>query len=161
VTKDKSKRQEWIHLQVTEDEYTKLQNAFRETTCRIFSDYLRTVLLYQPITVYCRNRTADEFVTVALQLKNEMIGIRRNFSQVVRKVNVTHSDNEFALYLFDLRVQPDDAEQKTKEICLKMDQTYKLLRAERDHLRGKKIELEELIFVYAAAADRPENKAGQ
>jgi hypothetical protein len=159
--KDKSKRQKWIHLRVSEDEYIKLQNAFRGTTCRIFSDYLRTALLHQPITVYYRNRTADEFVTVALQLKNEMNGIGRNFNQVVRKINIAHSDDEFALYLFDLHVQLDEAGKKSKEICLKMDQICKLLTAERDHLRGKKIELEELTFVYAAAADRPENKAGQ
>ena len=159
--KDKSKRQKLIHLRVTEDEYTKLQDAFRGTTCRIFSDYLRTVLLHQPITVYYRNRTADEFVTVAIQLKNEMNGIGKNFNQVVRKINVTHSDDEFAIYLFDLRVQLDEAEKKTKEICLKMDQIYKLLSAERDHLSGKKIDLEELTFVQAAAADRRENKAGQ
>src|SRR5579863_9734190 len=159
--KDKSKRQKLIHLRVTEDEYTKLQDAFRGTTCRIFSDYLRTVLLHQPITVYYRNRTADEFVTVAIQLKNEMNGIGKNFNQVVRKINVTHSDDEFAIYLFDLRVQLDEAEKKTKEICLKMDQIYKLLSAERDHLSGKKIDLQELTFVQAAAADRRENKAGQ
>jgi hypothetical protein len=159
--KDKSKRQKWIHLRVTDDEYNKLQNVYQETTCRMFSDFLRTVLLHQPITVYYRNRTADEFVTVAIQLKNEMNGIGRNFNQVVRKINVTHSDDEFALYLFDLRVQLDEAGKKTKEICLKMDQIYKLLKAERDHLMGKKIELEELTFVHAAAADRPENRAGQ
>jgi hypothetical protein len=159
--KDKSKRQKWIHLRVTEDEYTKLQRAYRETTCRMFSDFLRTVLLHQPITVYYRNRTADEFVTVALQLKNEMNGIGKNFNQVVRKINITHSDDEFALYLSDLHVQLDEAGKKTKEICLKMDEIYTLLTAERDHLRGKKIELEDLTFVHAAAADRPENKAGQ
>lgn len=90
-----------------------------------------------------------------------MNGIGRNFNQVVRKINVTHSDDEFALCLFDLRVQLDEAGKKTNEICLKMDKIYKLLTAERDHLRGKKIELEELTFVHAAAADLPENKAGQ
>jgi len=159
--KDKSNRQKWIHVRVTEEEYTKLQNVYRETTCRMFSDFLRTVLLHRPITVYYRNRTADEFVTVALQLKNEMNGIGRNFNQVVRKINIAHSDDEFALYLFDLHVQLDEAGNKIKEICLKMDQIYKLLAAERDHLRGKKIELDELTFVHAAAADRRENEAGQ
>jgi hypothetical protein len=159
--KDKSKRKKWIHFRVTEEEYTKLQNAFWGTTCRIFSDYLRTVLLHQPITVYYRNRTADEFATIAIQLKNEMNGIGRNFNQVVRKINIAHSDDELGLYLFDLHIQQDEARDKIKEVCLKMDQIYKLLAAERDQLRGKKIGLEELTFVHAAAADRRENKAGQ
>jgi hypothetical protein len=139
--KDKNKPQKWIHLRVTEEEHTKLRDAFQATTCRIFSDYLRTVLLHQPITVYYRSRTADDFVSVAIQLKNEMNCIGRNFNQVVRKINVAHSDDEFALYLFDLRVQLDEAGKKTKEICLKMGQIYKLLTTETDHLRGKKIEL--------------------
>jgi hypothetical protein len=159
--KDKSKRQKWIHLRVTEEEYTKLQNAFRGTTFRMFSDYLRTVLLHQPITVYYRNRTADEFATVAIQLKNEMNGIGRNFNQVVRKINIAHSEDELALYLFDLHVKLDEGRNKVKEICLKMDQIYKLLAAERDHLRGKKIGLDEPTFVHTAAADQRENKAGQ
>lgn len=159
--KDKSKRQKWIHLRVTEEEYNQLQNVYQETTCRMFSDFLRTILLHQPITVYYRSQTADKFVAAAIQLKNEMNGIGRNFNQVVRRINVTHSDDEFALYLFDLRVQLDEAKKKTKEISQKMDQIYKLLAAERDHLRGKKIGLDKLTFVHAAAADRPENKAGQ
>ena len=150
-----------IHLRVTEDEYNKLQSAFRGTTCRIFSNYLRTVLLHQPITVYYRNRTADEFATVAIQLKNEMSGIGRNLNQVVRKINVAHSDDEFGLYLFDLQIRQDEARDKIKEICLKMDQISKLLAAERDHLRGKKIGLDEPTFVHTAAADQRENKAGQ
>jgi hypothetical protein len=159
--KDKSKRQKWIHLRVTDEEYSMLQNVYQETTCRVFSDFLRTVLLHQPITIYYRNRTADEFVTVAIQLKNEMNGIGRNFNQVVRKINIAHSDDQLALYLFDLHVQLDEGRNKVKEICLKMDQIYKLLAAERDHLRDKKIELDELTFVHAAAADQRENKAGQ
>jgi|HubBroStandDraft_2_1064218.scaffolds.fasta_scaffold162290_2 hypothetical protein len=159
--KDKSKRQKWIHLRVTEEEYSKLQNVYQGTTCRMFSDFLRTVLLRRPITVYYRNRTADEFVTVALQLKNEMNDIGRNFNQVVRKINIAHSDDELGLYLFDLHIQQDEARYKIKEICLKMEQIYKLLAAERDHLGGNKKELEELTFFHTAAADRRENEAGR
>lgn len=79
----------------------------------------------------------------------------------LKKVNIAHSDDELGLYLFDLHVQKNEVGNKVNEICLKMDQIYKLLAAERDHLRGQKMELDKLAIESSAAADRRVNKAGQ
>ncbi len=146
---------------MTEEEYTKLQTAYGETTCRIFSTYLRTVLLHQPITVYYRNRTADEFADAAVQLKNEMNEIGRNFNQVVRKVNRASTDDEVGYYLFELRLLQGKTDEKVTEICDKMYQIYSHLASERDHLKGQKMDLENLILNQAAAADQSKKKAGQ
>jgi len=159
--KDTSKRQKWLHLRVTDEEYSKLQNAYKGTICRKFSEYLRNVLFRQPITVYYRNRTADEFLTVAVQLKNEMTRIGRNFNQVVKKINISWDAEELALYLFDVQMAQKEVDEKVTEICQKMDQLYALLKAEEGRIGGMNIKPEYPAFTYAAAADQQENKSGQ
>jgi hypothetical protein len=158
---NKSERQKWLHLRVTDDEYNKLQTAYKGTTCRILSTYLRGVLFRQPIMVYYRNRIADEFATVAVQLKNEMKAIGTNFNQVVKKVNASQNFDELGSYLFDLQMMYLDIHQKVKQIGEKMFQIYTLLEAERDHSRGRKIKSEDLASTYAASADQQGNKSGQ
>lgn len=157
----KRKRQKWIHVRVTEEEDAQMRSAYQKTTFRMFSDYLRTVLLHQPIPVYYRSQTADDFLAVMLRLKAEMTDIGKNFNQVVKKINIAHSDDQLGLYLFDLQGRQHEIENKVKEMYLKMDQIFHLLEGERDHLKGEKIELTELASIQAAAADRLENRAGQ
>jgi hypothetical protein len=157
---NKSKRQKWLHLRVTDGEYNKLQTAYKRTTCRILSTYLRDVLFRQPITVYYRNRSTDEFATVAVQLKNEMKAIGTNFNQMVKKVNASQNFDELGSYLFDLQMMYLDIDQTVKQIGEKMLQIYTLLEAERDHLRGRKVKPEDLASTNAAAADQQGNKFG-
>ena len=159
--KDKSKRQKWLHLRVTNEEYSKLQKAYKGTICRKFSEYLRDVLFRQSITVYYRNRSADDFLTVACQLKNELTTIGKNFNQVVRKVNRSRDDDELGVYLFDTRMAQREVDRKVEDICQKMDQIYSLLKAEEDKIGSKKLMPDDPAFTYAAAADQQKNKSGQ
>jgi MobC-like protein len=158
--KDKSKRQKWLHLRVTDNEYGKLQTAYKGTICRKFSEYLRDVLFRQSITVYYRNKSADEFLTVALLLKNELTSIGKNFNQVVKKVNTSSNDLDLSGYLYAVLIAQSEVVQKTRELCQRMEQIYIQLNAERDEVSGKKLKPDDPALGYAAAADQQENKSG-
>jgi hypothetical protein len=68
---------------------SQVAGAFQESTSGLSSHFLSTVLLHQPITIYYRSRAADEFVTIALQLKNKTNDVDRSFSLVYGTIPIT------------------------------------------------------------------------
>ncbi len=61
-----------ITIRLTESEFQKLEEQFKKTTCRKFSEYLRRVMLVTPITHTYRNLSADAFLSELIGLKNEL-----------------------------------------------------------------------------------------
>jgi hypothetical protein len=74
-------------IRVSPEEYAGLQEKFKGTTHRVFSDYIRDLLHQKPVTVWQRNKSLDEFLITALALKNELLSIGKNFNQAVKKLN--------------------------------------------------------------------------
>lgn len=83
-----------VTVRLTPSEYGKLQTKFKETTARKFSEFIRDILLNKPVTVKTRNLSADEFLKVALALKNDLSGIANNYNQAVKKINQSKTSAE-------------------------------------------------------------------
>lgn len=107
-------------VRFTQPEYQKLMAAFRQTTCRKLSEYIRDVLLGNPVTVYTRDKNADDIVAALLTLKTELTAIGRNFNQAVRKLNRMDSDPEIKIWAFL-------NEKSKKNILQKMDEINELI----------------------------------
>ncbi len=80
-------RDKWLHLRLTETEYKKIHTGFSRSTKRKLSEYVRSILLDKPITVYTRNQSFDDFVAEIILLKNELKSIGNNFNQSVKKLH--------------------------------------------------------------------------
>ena len=76
----KSTKAKWLHLQVSPEEYDQLQKSFKETTSRKLGEYMRNLVFQKPNTVYFRNKSADEFLEVAIGLKEELNSIGNNLN---------------------------------------------------------------------------------
>ncbi|WP_233164707.1 plasmid mobilization relaxosome protein MobC [Pedobacter sp. ASV28] len=92
----KNNRNKWLHLRLTEEEYTQLNKAFASTTERKLSDYSRKILLGRPMIGGYRNLTTDALVTEFAQLIKTLNGIGNNFNQVVHKLHTLRHDKEFS-----------------------------------------------------------------
>jgi hypothetical protein len=55
--------------------YEKILDNLSHTTCRSLSEYGRKVLAGEPVTVYYRNKSFDEFTEAAILLKKRLDGI--------------------------------------------------------------------------------------
>lgn len=67
---EKSKLNRKVTVRFTEQEYKKLNLAFKSTTKRKLSEYIRSVLLHRPVTVYTRNQSFDDFVAEMILLRS-------------------------------------------------------------------------------------------
>jgi argonaute-like protein implicated in RNA metabolism and viral defense len=76
-----------VWLRFYPDEFEKLSESEKKTTCSDLSDYLRRVLLNKPITGYIRNKSLDEFTEEMMLLRKELNHIGNNFNQAVKKLH--------------------------------------------------------------------------
>jgi hypothetical protein len=72
-------RSKWLTIRLSEAEESKLNKFFKRTTSNSLSEYGRDVLLKQPVTVLCRNQSADDFLSEMILLKKELNAIGNNF----------------------------------------------------------------------------------
>ena len=76
----KEVRNRRIIFRMNEEEYSRLETLFKETTCRKLSDYLRRISLFRPVIVKHRNKSLDEILAVMIQLKKELNSIGNNYT---------------------------------------------------------------------------------
>ena len=94
----KSRLTRKVTVRFTDEEFRKLNMGFKSTTKRRLSGYIRTVLLHDPITVYSRNQSFDDFVAEMILLKNELKAIGNNFNQSVKKLHAIQHDSEIKIW---------------------------------------------------------------
>lgn len=84
----KDNRTKIVTLRLTPAEYEQLNKKLKTTTCRKLSDYIRKVLFTGKVVVLTRNQSMDDFMTEAIQLRNELSAIGNNVNQAVRKLHI-------------------------------------------------------------------------
>ena len=87
-------RNKWLHIRLTGSEYNKIHSGFSRSTKRKLSEYVRSILLDKPITVYTRNQSYDDFVAEMILLRNELKAIGNNFNQTVKKLHTMEHETE-------------------------------------------------------------------
>jgi hypothetical protein len=110
------KRNRLIGLRLTAKEYEKIETAWKRTTCRKLSEYVRRVLFNKPITVYQRNQSLDDFMTEMIQLRSELNGIGNNFNQAVKKLHTLHQITEFRSWIITYELEKQTLLNKVDEI---------------------------------------------
>lgn len=61
-----------INVSLKEHEYEKFNQAYQATNYRSKAAYARKLLLGKPVTVLCRNRSLDDFIETAVQLRKDL-----------------------------------------------------------------------------------------
>ncbi|MHA4811772.1 hypothetical protein ACX0G9_26990 [Flavitalea flava] len=54
------------------EEFYKIRERFQNSIYRSLSEYCRKLLTQKPVRTYYRNKSFDEFVDVAIELRNEL-----------------------------------------------------------------------------------------
>ena len=94
MEKQSISRKKRLHVRLTDSEFAKINLGFQKSTKRKLSEYARAILLNNPITVYTRNQSFDDFVAEMILLRNELNAIGNNFNQAVRKLHMMEEVKE-------------------------------------------------------------------
>jgi len=117
-------RSGWLTIRLNEDEENKLNKLYSRTTSNSLSEYARDVLLKEPVNIFYRNQSADEFLAEMIQLKKELNAIGNNFNQVVRKLHTLDHFQEIKSWAIVNEESKKIFMKKVEEIKEKMNQIY-------------------------------------
>jgi hypothetical protein len=70
-------RTERLILLYNEDEFKRLKLLFAKSLCHSISGYVRKVSLEDPVEIAVRNESFDDFVGEIIQLRKEMVSLRK------------------------------------------------------------------------------------
>jgi vacuolar-type H+-ATPase subunit D/Vma8 len=124
VKKEKEVRIRKVTMRMNNIEYGALQLLFKESTCRLLSEYLRKVSLKKPVKIKYWNASADEILTALFQLKSELNAIGNNFNQVVHKLHTLDRIPEFRSWIETYESSRQSIEKKIKETETWMHQFF-------------------------------------
>ena len=117
-------RNKWLTIRLNDDEEKKITNLYGRTASNGLSEYARDVLLKEPVNVFYRNKTADEFLAEMILLKNELNAIGKNFNQVVHKLHTLDHVPEIKAWALLNETSKKAFMKKTDEIKERMNQIY-------------------------------------
>ena len=122
--KEKAVYTKRVSIRLKETEFNKLEAEFKKTTCRKFSEYLRNIMLANPITIRYRNASADAFLTEMIGLKKELSAVGNNFNQAVKRLHILSDCQEVKTWAFFYESSKQILLGKVEDIRKKMNQIY-------------------------------------
>jgi len=75
MSRSEKKLTRCIYVSLPPEEYEKVRSYLSKTTCRSLSQYARKRIIGEPVTVYYRDQSYDEFIEVGIQLKKRLDGL--------------------------------------------------------------------------------------
>ena len=66
-----NRKRRTLGIHFSETDYQHLVDAFKLTTCRTMAEYLRKRVLNEPITVFYRNKSLDDFTETAISFNKK------------------------------------------------------------------------------------------
>ena len=104
-------RIKWIHTRLSLSEYNLIRERSRTSTCRNLSQYIRNILLDQPIVSTYRNLSQDAMVQQMAILNSELNALGNNLNQITKRLHTLQSGQQLWGKQF---------EAKSEEVLLKI-----------------------------------------
>jgi hypothetical protein len=123
-------RAKWVTVRLNEMEKTRLDKLYKKTTCNSLGEYIRSVLLKEPVIIRFRNQSADDFLEEILLLRKELNAIGNNFNQLVHKLYTLDSIPEIKVWAIVNESGKKIFLKKVVEISEKLSKIYETLTQE-------------------------------
>lgn len=115
-------RTRWKNLRFQPDEYQLLEGRFKKTPFRKLSEYMRSVLLEKPVTVFYRDKAMDDVLEEMVLLRQELNAIGNNLNQAMRSINSAHGQADTRLWMNLMSVINSKLEPSIHQIKERMNQ---------------------------------------
>lgn len=130
MRKQKEIRSKWVTIRFNETERNNLEKFYKKTTSNSLGEYIRSLLLKEPVIVRFRNQSADDFLEEILLLRKELNAIGNNFNQLVHKLYTLDTIPEIKTWAILSESGKKIFMKKVAEIGEKMSKIYETLAQE-------------------------------
>lgn len=81
------------------DEFEGIERQFKNSAFQKLSEYCRSVMLGEPVTIIQRDRSADEMLEELVLLRKELNAIGNNLNQAMKNINREHGRADHRLWM--------------------------------------------------------------
>jgi len=138
MKQEKNNKDRLVAFRVSKIEYEKLVKFQRATTCHKLGEYVRNVVLRDPVYVKTRNLSLDAFLLEIVALRNQFKAVGFNFNQVVHKLHTLQEIPELKVWLLVNEKHKGQLFAKIKELQDRMNQVYDLWNDEIERSETQK-----------------------
>lgn len=115
-----------ITIRLKPNEFKQVEAKQKATTCNKLSEYVRHLVLGEPVTITYRNKGADELLQEMLHLKSELNAIGNNFNQAVHKLHTLDTIPEIKAWAKLNEITKQAVLDKIEQVRIRMNQLYNL-----------------------------------
>ena len=116
MKENKTLKNKWLHLRLSEAEYEQIQQQFCQTTERKLSGYARKIMLGIPMIKGQRNLSLDQQVNAFSGLLRDLNGLSNNFNQAVHKLNSLKQMDDFKKWFVTYELEKRTLLKQVEEI---------------------------------------------
>ncbi|MDO3627533.1 hypothetical protein [Mucilaginibacter sp. BT774] len=109
-------------LQLKPDEYRLLKARFQKTQFRKMSEYMRSVLLEEPVTVNYRDKAMDDVLEELVLLRRELNAIGNNLNQAMHTIKAAPDCADTRLWMNLMSIINSKLEPSIAQIKERMNQ---------------------------------------
>lgn len=122
MEKDERKTR-WLHVRLSEQEEKDLDRAWKKTTERQKSDYVRKIILGKPMIGAVRNQSLQDIYAELSILRKDLNGMANNFNQVVKKLHTWPRDRTIDQWMLTFRIEEKNLLKAVEEMKSFISQT--------------------------------------
>lgn len=113
-----------LRVNVSQAEFDRVTTKYKNTTFKNRSDFFRSRIFGDPETVFYRSKSLDEFIPIALRLKNELADSLKILRETLVKISAPCGMDYSSLLVRELQQGLASLEVKADEIRERLIQIY-------------------------------------
>jgi hypothetical protein len=120
MKEQKKNREKWLHVRLTEQEFSQINEQFSAATDQKLSDFARRKLLGKPVRVLTRSQSFDQLTEQLARLRAELARLAGNYNQAVKKLNTLARIKDFEQWLLTYELD-------RRKLLAQVDKTRELI----------------------------------
>jgi len=136
MEQEQKNRNRYVAFRLTHGEYAELVSFWKASTSKKLSNYIRDVVLKEPVYIKTRNLSMDNFLAEIVALRREFKAVGFNFNQVVHKLHTLQEIPDFRAWVLINEKHKELLFSKIKAIQDRINETYDLWLTDSRHPGG-------------------------
>ena len=115
------KKYHHVYLGIPTAEYIEIENNYKKSTCRSLSEYIRNIIIHNPITIRYRDQSLEDLIEEIVLLNDHMKQAKDIGHQVLKKIKSDQQISQYKLLLTDFQNTIIHLDKRIEEIKIQIE----------------------------------------
>lgn len=118
---NKPKKYRHVYLGIPIAEYVEIEKKYKKSTCRSLSEYIRNIIIHNPITIRYRDQSLEDLIEEIVLLNDHMKQVKETGYQVLKKMQSDQEISQCKLVLTEFQDTIVHLNKRIEEIKLQIE----------------------------------------